>query len=119
MPPRVLVGCPTYEGKSYCLDVYSRAVRSLKYARFDILLVDNSKTDDYTHAIVSAGLPVTKVPWHEDPRERVVSARNVMRDKVLEEGYDFFFSLEQDVVPEPDALARLLSHDKKIVTGVV
>jgi hypothetical protein len=91
----------------------------LKYARYDILLVDNSKTDDYAHAIVSAGLPIAKIPWHEDPRERVVRARNVLREKVLEDGYDFFFSLEQDVIPDPDALARLLGHDKKVVTGVV
>ncbi|MFH1649069.1 MAG: hypothetical protein ABIA93_00790 [Candidatus Woesearchaeota archaeon] len=119
MHPKILVGCPTYEGKSYCLDPFSQGVRKLAYPNMDILLVDNSKKDDYARAITAAGLPVTKIPWHESAQERIVQSRNLLREKVLEGGYDFFFSLEQDVIPEPDTIKKLLSHQKKVVTGVV
>lgn len=118
MVPKVLVGCPTSDLKGYALERYTEGVKDLDYKSFDLLLVDNSKTDDYLKKIKSLGLPVVKGPYNESARQRIIGSRNIIRQKVLDEGYEYFFSLEQDVVPPKDVIQRLLSHDKRIVTGV-
>lgn len=118
---KVLVGCPTYENKEYALERYAKAVKALKHdgIQMDILLVDNSKGDDYLKKIKAAGLPVVKGPWHEGARDRIIASRNVLREKAVKEDYDYFLSLEQDVIPAPDTLQRMLAHTKQIVTSVV
>lgn len=118
---KVLVGCPTYRNKEYALAEYAKAVKELKHdgIEMDILLVDNTATDDYLAKIKAAGLPVVKGPWKEGARDRIVASRNILRDKVLNEGYDYLFSLEQDVIPAPDTLMRMLAHKKRVVTSVV
>src|SRR3989344_1313055 len=32
--------------------------------------------------------------------------------------YDYFFSLEQDVIPGKDVLKKLISHNKEVVSGI-
>jgi len=116
---RVLIGCPTSDHKRYCMKEYAEAVKKLLDENTDILIVDNSKTDDYKKELEEAGLKVIKGPWFESARERITTSRNLLKDYALEMGYDYLFSLEQDVIPEPDALKKLLSHKKEIVSGVV
>lgn len=116
--PKVLVGCPTSDLKGYALERYAEGVKALDYKSFDLFLVDNSKTDDYFKKIKKLGLPVVKGSYNDSARQRIIDSRNIIRQKVLDEGYDYFLSLEQDVVPPKDVTRRLLSHDKKIVTGV-
>ena len=118
-PPKVLVGCPTADYKSYCLKEYADAVKSLTYLSYDVLIVDNSSNYEYFKKIKEQGLNVIKGPYFEGARERIVHSRNMIREKVLSGGYDYFFSLEQDVIPEKDAIERLIRHNKKIVSGVV
>ncbi len=119
MEPRVLVGCPTSEHKLYCLQDYADAVKRIQYPRKDILLVDNSKEDTYFQEIYTLGLPVIKGPYFEKAKDRIIASRNILREHVLKEGYDYFLSLEQDVIPEPNVIQTLLSHQKEIVGGVV
>ncbi|MBI4145422.1 hypothetical protein HY493_04435 [Candidatus Woesearchaeota archaeon] len=114
---RILAGCPTSEHKAYCLQEYAAGIKGLK-GGFDVLLVDNSGNDDYIEKIRAAGLQVVKGPFLEHARDRIVASRNMLRKKALDEGYDWFFSLEQDVIPQPDALRRLLKPGKEIVSGI-
>ena len=65
------------------------------------------------------GLSVIKGPYFEGARDRIVHSRNIIRDKVLAGGYDYFFSLEQDVIPEKNVIEQLLKHNMQIVSGVV
>lgn len=85
---------------------------------FDVLLVDNSATDAYAKQIAAEGLPVVRGPFLEKARDRIVACRNMLRQKVLDEGYDWFFSLEQDVIPPQDVLERLLFARKHVISGV-
>ncbi len=117
MLPKVLVGCPTHEVKDYCLELYAKAAKALTYKNFDVLLVDNSPTDDYLQKIKSLGLPAIKGPYFETAVERIIASRNLLRQKFLEGGYDFLLSLEQDNLPPPDVIERLLAHNKKIIAG--
>lgn len=116
--PKILVGCPTHEVKEYCLELYAKAAKSLTYKNFDVLLVDNSPTDEYLEKIKSLGLDAIKGPSFETAIKRIVASRNLLRKYFLENKYDYLLSLEQDVLPPPDAIERLVQHNKKIISGV-
>ena len=118
MQPRILVGCPTSFHKEYCLKKYADAVKGLTYKNHDVLLIDNSPEDDYFKKIKEAGLPVIKGPYFESARDRIVASRNILRKKVLEENYDFFLSLEQDVIQPADIIENLLQHKKEVISAV-
>jgi len=92
--PRVLVACPTWEGQKYCLDEYIAGIKALTYKNCDVLLVDNSKTEDYYNHIKSKGIPAIRSKWFEGAMDRIIYARNMIKDIVLKEGYDYFLSLE-------------------------
>lgn len=115
---KILVGCPASELKGYALERYAEGIKSLDYPHLDIIIVDNSKGDSYLGKIKQLGLPVVKGPYSESARQRIIDSRNILRQKALDEGYDYFFSLEQDVIPPRDVIQQLLGRGKKIVTGV-
>jgi len=112
------VGCPTSFHKEHCLPQYTQVIKSLTYPNYDILLVDNSKDDTYLKKIQAQGLPAVKGPYYEGARDRIVHSRNILREKALEQGYDYFLSLEQDVIPPRDVIERMLSHTKPVISGV-
>ncbi|MBI2508198.1 glycosyltransferase [Candidatus Woesearchaeota archaeon] len=115
---KILVGCPTSDYHEYALKEYAEAVKSLSYKNYDIMLVDNSKEDSYFKKLNSLNLPTVKGPYFESARERIITSRNILRQKVLDGNYDYFLSLEQDVIPPKDVIERLLQHKKRVVTGV-
>jgi len=41
-----------------------------------------------------------------------------VRQKILDDKYDYFLSLEQDVIPPKNIIERLLQHKKRVVTGI-
>ena len=116
--PRVLVGCPTSDHKGYALESYAKGIKSLSYGNFDALIVDNSKDDEYIKRIKVMRLPAVKGHYSDFARQRIVDSRNMLRKHALDRNYDYFFSLEQDVVPPSDAIQRLLGHGKDIVSGL-
>ena len=118
MEPKVLVGCPTSDYKSYCLNEYVNSIKNLSYKNYDILLVDNSENDKYFNKIKSLGINVIKSKFYENARDRIAESRNIIRQYALDNNYDYFFSLEQDVIPPRDIIERLLSHKKDAVCGV-
>lgn len=118
MKPKILVGTPTFEGKDYCLDTYADAVKSLSYGSHDALLVDNSKTDSYSKRIKKAGIDVVRSERKDKARETIAIARNILRQKVLDEGYDYLLSLEQDVIPPKNVIEALLEDKKDIAGGI-
>ena len=118
MNPKVLVGCPTSDYKAYCLDEYANTIKNLSYDDYDILLVDNSKTNEYSKRIKKLGLNVIKDKYTESARERIVNSRNILREYAIKNNYDYLLSLEQDVIPPKDIIEKLLRHNKKVVSGI-
>ncbi len=116
--PKILVGCPTSKDYEYCLEEYLLGLFSLNYPNYDILIVDNSEDDEFFDKLKSYGLKVAKGGFHNPVIKRIVESRNALRNYVLEEGYDYFFSLEQDVIPPRDVINMLLSAQQKIVSGL-
>ena len=118
MQPKIMVGCPTSFHKEYALQQYAESLKKITYKNHDILLVDNSPNDTYLDKIKETGLSVIKGPRFESARDRIIASRNILRQKVIDGNYDYFFSLEQDVIPPRDILERLISHNKKVITAV-
>ena len=119
MTARILVGCPTSEHKAYCLEEYVQGIKRLSYPKFDFLFVDNSKSDAYTKKIKQLGCMAVKGPYLPYAKDRIVASRNLLREKVLNERYDYFLSLEQDVIPPVDVIEQLLVHHKDVISGLV
>lgn len=115
---RVLVGCPTNALKKYCLTEYTDAVKKITYPEKDTLLVDNSEGEEYVNEIKQKGLQAIKGKIIPCVKTKIAESRNVLRAITLEGGYDYFLSLEQDVIPPPDIIERMLAHKKDIITGV-
>jgi hypothetical protein len=113
---KVLIGCPTYKRYTYCIDRYLSALNKLK-GDFDLLLVDNSEDDSFCEELKRRNVPVEKVEYSEPARKRIVESRELLRRRAIDGGYDYFFSLEQDVIVPAEALLKLLSHQKGIVTA--
>lgn len=116
--PKILVGCPTSDYKAYCFDEYIKALKSLTYPNIEFLIADNSEEPYYAKRFEEAGFPVVRVPFEKPAMKRVVAARNVIRQKVVEGDYKYYFSLEQDVIPPPDIIEKLLARKEWLVSGL-
>ncbi|MEK6839347.1 MAG: hypothetical protein AABX72_00225 [Nanoarchaeota archaeon] len=116
--PRILVGCPTYEGYRYCLKEYADRVQSLTYPNYDVALADNSLGPEYSYEMNKQGLRVVKGRHLKNVYERIVESRNLLRDLVLKGKYDYFLSLEQDVIPPANIIEQLIRHNKDVVSGI-
>lgn len=114
--PKILVGCPTSNHKKYCFKEYLNAVKNLTYKNYDILIIDNSENNDYFNEIKKE-LPCIKDEWFENARDRIVHSRNILRKRVIEK-YDYFLSLEQDVIPPKDIIEQLLKHNERIISAL-
>ncbi|MEK6947643.1 MAG: glycosyltransferase [Nanoarchaeota archaeon] len=118
MEPKILVGCTVADVKRYCLGNYVAGLRRLTYKNFDVVLIDNSKTDKYAKEIAKFGYNVIKTIHHDNMGESITEGMNMLRDIALKD-YDYFICLEQDVVPPPNLIELMLETKKDIVTGVV
>jgi hypothetical protein len=115
---KILVGTPIFEFHDYCFEEYSQRLKDLTYPNKDLLLVDNTKGDTFYKKILSKGIPAIHMDWLEKSRDRVTKGHNIMREKMLKEGYEYLFLLDADVIPPKDIIERFLAHGKKIVSGV-
>jgi len=118
---KILIGCPTCDRYEYCIDEYLERVQNIidhsKEHEIDYLLVDNSKKDEFYNKLKSKGVNIIKSSHLENVKERITYSRNILRQKILNENYDYFFSLEQDIMPEKDILNKLLFHKKDIISA--
>ena len=115
---KVLVGCPTSNHKEYCLKEYLEGIKNLSYENIHFVLVDNSEDDEYYSKLKKLGVSAIKGKYFEKAKDRVIDSRNILRKYCLDNNYDYFLSLEQDVVPPKDIIEKLLKHDKDIVCGL-
>lgn len=115
--PKVLVCSPISDHHEYCYDEYKSSLKNLSYPNFDILLVDNSKEEAFFNR-VNKDFPCIKIPYLESVKDRLVTCRNLLREHVLNNNYDYMFCLDQDVVPPPDVIERLIKNNKSIVSGL-
>jgi len=123
--PRVLIGCPTSYHKRYCLRAYIEGLRKLTYPNTTFIIVENSQDDVYFNEIrdLTKDMPnfiLEKGPWFDGAKDRIIASRNQIRQYAVDHDFDYFLSLEQDVVlQDPDAVQKMVAHHHDIVAGVV
>jgi len=115
--PKVLLGGPVSDHHDYCYDQFLKTVKNLSYPNLDIFFVDNSKDNKFYNKI-SKEFPTAKLDYNENVKIRLAESRNIVREKVLKEGYDYLFCLDQDVIPPSDIIEKLVNQSKKIITGI-
>ena len=117
---KILIGCPTCSKYKYCINEWLSRVKEIiknsKNHKIDYLLVDNSKENDFFNQLKKQGVNIIKAPHFENIKKTLSESRNILREKTIKENYDYFFSLEQDVIPPLDILEKLLSHKKEIIS---
>ncbi|MSR86535.1 glycosyltransferase family 2 protein [Candidatus Woesearchaeota archaeon] len=115
---KVLVAAPICEWYEYCFPEFARALRSLTYPRKDIFFVDNSPGMRFYQRVLTSGFSVEKSEHLHRIRDMVTRDHNRIRQKVLDEDYDYLLILDQDVIPPPDVIEKLMAHDKDVVSGM-
>jgi hypothetical protein len=56
--------------------------------------------------------------WSSDNINKMSILRNRLIDKVLNEGYDYFFMVDSDLILNPNTLKQLLSTGKDLVSNI-
>ncbi len=118
MSLKVLIGCPTWIGKKYCINRYLNGVLNLDYEQKYFMIVDNSSTDEYVKLLREKGIHAIKGQHYDDPAKSVVESRNILRERLLEDNFEYFLSLEQDVVMPRSGLKQLMEQNKRVVSGL-
>jgi len=114
MSNSVLIAAPTSDLKDYCFDDYAEQLLSFK-GEYDVFMVDNSEDPKYIEKIWDKGIPAVHVEPGGSPIEYVTLSQNIIRNKVLEEGYEWLFMLESDTFGIPkDILAYLLMYGNTV-----
>ncbi len=83
--------------------------------RFDILIVDNHSTDGTEEAVSDLLLSQERI-FYEDTGENLGGAGGFSYgiEHAVEMGYDWVWLMDDDCIPKPDALSRLIRSAKKL-----
>jgi|SRR3989304_2111535 len=115
---RVLIGTPHADVKNYCLANYIKTVKGLSHKNYDVLVVDNSETNDNQKRIRKEGIAALWVKRkNKSTREVMCESQECLRTAALDGGYDFLLHFESDITPPFNVIERLLSHQKTVVSA--
>ena len=113
--PRVLMACPTYSGMAYALPQWAEAYKAQTYPDLGSFQVDNSDGPahggnlHYTHCIRGQGIDAVwqkvRFPHLWDTLEL---GWRLIVEHAKQQGYDFIFSVEADVIVPPDATEKMV-----------
>jgi GT2 family glycosyltransferase len=117
--PRILVATPTHSVMKYCFRRFIDSLKNLDYLSYDILMVDNSKENDFFEEMKEEGITVIKYDSDEQVNlKRLVASRNLILDFAKENGYDSVLMMDADVIPPNNIIQELLKQDKDIISGL-
>src|SRR3989344_4323000 len=117
MLPKVLIGVPVSDMHAYAIEEFIQALERVKYPNFDILFVENSLNENFYNYLKERYPKISVVRDHynhQKVRRKIVECKNLMREKVLKEGYDYLLTLDQDTLVPENILERLLRFKKNI-----
>lgn len=124
--PKVLVGCPTYDGKEYVLREYMENITNLDYPNYDVILVDNSerkggpffkRLNKYPKGNAKE-MFVLKTNRCKTSRESIAKSRNIIKEHFHKGGYDYFMSIEFDLIPPKTIIQELMAEKKPVITAM-
>ncbi len=115
--PKVLVGAPVCNLYEYCFDEFLENIKNLTYSNYKILLVDNSKEEDFFNKIKSK-VNIIRIPYFEKMRDRVTIAHDELRKYALKENFDYLLVLDQDIIPPRNIIEQLMQHKKDAISAL-
>ena len=113
---KILIGTPIHESKDYCMKRWLDSVAKLiQKSPTDLLLVDNTPGINYAEKVgsyckklgLSPAIKHLEFDPNMEPDERISRSREEIRQYVLKNNYDAWFSWESDQIIPPDALIKL------------
>lgn len=111
---RILVACPTYQGKEYCAQKWIDAVKAFDYPKqaYSLLWVDNSTDPTFCERWASK-VPIFRLELSEDPMRRLAISMEHIRQQFLAGPWDYWLNLEADVIPPPHLLKEMLRINRE------
>ena len=110
---KILIGTPIHESKDYAMERFLKSINELeKPCQVDLFLVDNS-TQEYADKYGATHIDCE----NSTAEERIARSREVIRQRVVDEGYDYWFSVENDVILPPGALNEMLRYQEFDIIG--
>lgn len=108
---KVLVACPTYDGKEYCFEEYLRAYESLDWPAKELLVVDTSdKEGFYQRWKDKARMKRIDVAGEEENRKIALGMERI-REYFLQSDCERWLNIEADIIVPPETIEVLLSID--------
>lgn len=120
---KVLIGCPVRQDEKI-FKYYLESLKNLE-GDFDIFFyLHNSKhlssfLEPGQYEYCEGTSLYSPHVWREDNLSEVAHMKNMLLQKTLEEGYDYFFLVDSDTILHPKTLVHLLSRKKDIVAEVL
>ena len=111
-PNKVLVTCPTYDGKEYCWQKWIDTVKSLTYPNYDIFVVDNSKTEEFYDRYKNQ-IPMVHLDFtgqKDNGMYRVCKSMGRIREHFLNGNYTHWMNIEADNIPPEDIIETLFRY---------
>jgi len=113
--PRVLVFTITYSGKDYVYDMWKESAKKINYPNYDHLIVDNTDDDGTYASKLEKDFWTIKTERGNNSREALARSQEVARRIAVEKGYDYFLSLESDILVTPTIIQDLIGNAKEYV----
>ncbi len=113
--PRVLIGGLLSDYHEYCTEKFIQNINLLTYPNCDFFFIDNSKDERFFNSIKDK-LPVVRGKYFPSIYDRLIHNRNALRQKALDEGYDYFFNVDQDIILPRNAIEVLVSHKRDVIS---
>lgn len=115
--PSVLVCAPTSDKKHYCKNEWLQKMQQLSYPNYDIMVVDNSKDEEYyKEEFLDKGITARRVIPEGNVIEYITASQNVILDYFKEHNYDYMFMCESDVFPPDNVIEFLMHYNKPVIT---
>jgi hypothetical protein len=107
---KVLVACPTYAGKEYCLDQWVEMFRNLTYTPKYAYQVDNTRVSlAYYELLKSKGIDCSHLtPWPDWDRTFFRCWKAILERAQSLDCY-WIYSVEADNIPDPDSLEKMVN----------
>jgi predicted RNA methylase len=107
---KVLVACPTYDGKNYALTAYIEAYNAFVYPYRGLFMVDNTgKGLRYYEHLKAIGVPCAHINPTKDFQTTFTKCWQRILKEALTGGYNWILSVEQDNICPPLTLDVLLN----------
>lgn len=120
---KTLIGCPVRQDEKI-FKYYLDGLQKLE-GDFDVFFyLHNSKhlakylePGQYEHC--ESGSAYSPHVWNADNLSEVAQMKNMLLQRALDKGYDYFFLVDSDTILHPKTLTHLLSRKKDVVAEVL